>query len=134
MKKYIFFAFIILNFSLLLSCSNDDNNNNASTNPYQGNWSGNVTGEEYSFNGTWSETVSSNGKFNGKVITTQSSPDHDLIIAGQVNETGSFTGTMKNANYNINLECNGNFQNSNFSGTWVFNGAAMNGTWNGTKD
>jgi len=133
MKKIIFFAFIILNFSVLFSCSSDDNGT-ASANPFQGNWSGNLTGEAYSFNGTWSGTVASNGKFNGKVITTQSSPDHDLIITGQVNETGSFTGTMKNADYNINLECNGNFQNSIFNGTWVFNGADMNGDWNGTKN
>ena len=133
MKKIIFFAFIILNFSVLFSCSSDDNDT-ASANPFQGNWSGNLTGEAYSFNGTWSGTVASNGKFNGKVITTQSSPDHDLIIAGQVNETGNFTGTMKNADYNINLECNGNFQNSTFSGTWVFNGADMNGDWHGTKN
>lgn len=133
MKKNIFFSFIILNFSLLFSCSSDDNGT-ASANPFQGNWIGNLTGEAYSFNGTWSGTVASNGKFNGKVITTQSSPDHDLIITGQVNETGSFTGTMKNADYTINLECNGNFQNSIFSGTWVFNGAGMNGDWNGTKN
>jgi hypothetical protein len=130
MKKIILITYITTTYILCLSCSKDNN----TSNPYQGNWSGNLIGEPYSYSGTWSGKISSSGNFSGKVITTQSSPNHDLIIAGQVNENGTFIGTMKNTNYNITLDCNGIFQNNTCNGNWIFNGAGMEGTWNGTKN
>lgn len=129
-KKIILIALIVSINILSTSCSKSDEN----TNPYQGNWSGNLIGDTYSFNGTWSGKISPTGNFSGKVITTQSSPKHDFIIAGQVNENGTFIGTMKNTNFNITLDCNGNFQNNTCNGNWEFNGAGMDGTWNGTKN
>jgi hypothetical protein len=127
MKKTILIALIITINILSTSCSKNDEN----TNLYQGNWSGNLNGDIV---GTWSGNVSSSGKLNGKVITTQSSPDHDFILVGQINDNGNLIATMKNIKYNISLDCIGSFQNTLFNGTWIFNGAGMEGTWNGTKE
>ena len=131
MKK----SLILLNLFLLLSasitgisCSKSDDD---AQNPYQGNWRGNLTGD---IEGTWTAKVSSNGNFAGKVITPQSSPDHDFVLAGQVSANGNLVATMKNATYNMNLDFVGNFQNTNSNGTWIFNGAGIEGTWTGTKE
>lgn len=126
MKKILLFAFII-NICLL---SNSCSKNETSSNTNSGDWSGSLVGD---INGTWSGKITSNGAFSGKVITTQSSPDHDFILAGQVSQTGNLVGTMKNSTYNINIDFTGNFQNSSCNGAWVFNGAGMHGTWTGTK-
>lgn len=130
MKKIILIALIISINILSTSCSKND----GEINPYKGNWSGNLIGDPYSFNGTWSGVISSSGKFKGKIITTQSSPDHDFVFVGQVNENGNLIGTMKNTKYNISLDCIGNFQNTLCNGTWIFEGAAMAGEWDGTKE
>jgi hypothetical protein len=126
MKKIILIALIISTNILSTSCSKSDEDANL----YQGNWSGNLNGDIV---GTWSGNVSSGGNFNGKVITTQSSPEHDFALIGKVSENGNLVATMKNTTYNIDINFNGNFQNNLCSGTWIFNGAGMEGTWNGTK-
>ena len=131
MKK----ALILLNLFLLLSASitviSCSKSNDAAQNPYQGNWSGNLTGD---IEGSWTAKVSANGSFDGKVITPQSSSEHDFVLAGQVSSNGNLVAIMKNATYNMNLDFVGNFQNTNCNGTWIYNGAGMQGTWSGTKE
>ena len=132
MKKSLLLInlFLLLSASITaISCSKSDD---AVQNPYQGNWSGNLTGDI--IEGTWTAKVSSNGNFAGKVITPQSSPDHDFVLAGQVSANGNLVGTMKNATYNMNLDFVGNFQNTTCNGTWIFSGAGIQGTWTGTKE
>lgn len=127
MKKTILIALIISITILSTSCSKSDED----TNSYQGKWSGNLNGDIV---GTWNGDISSSGNFNGKVITTQSSPEHDFVLTGQVNENGNLVATMKNTTFNININFIGNFQNTLCNGTWVFNGAGMQGTWDGNKE
>jgi len=127
MKKIILIALIISITILSTSCSKSDED----TNSCQGKWSGNLNGDIV---GTWNGDISSSGNFNGKVITTQSSPEHDFVLTGQVNENGNLVATMKNTTFNININFIGNFQNTLCNGTWVFNGAGMQGTWDGNKE
>jgi hypothetical protein len=126
MKKIILLALIISITILSTSCSKSDED----TNPYQGNWSGNLNGDIV---GTWSGNVSSSGNFNGTVIPNSTTSDHNYVLSGRVNNNGDLVATMKNTTYNINIDFIGNFQNNLCNGTWIFNGAGMEGTWNGTK-
>lgn len=127
MKKTLLLLVIITTTFFSTSCSKDDDN----PNPYVGNWSGTISGD---LDGTWTGKILPNGNFSGKVITNQSSPDHDFNLSGQVNQNGDLVGTMKNTTFNITIDIIGNFQTSTGSGTWIFNGAGMQGTWNATKD
>jgi hypothetical protein len=126
MKKIILIAFIILINIFSTSCSKNDED----TNPYQGTWSGNLNGDIV---GTWSGNVSSSGSFNGTVIPNSTTSDHNFMLSGHVSESGNLVATMKNTTYNISIDFIGNFQNNLCTGTWIFNGAGMEGTWNGTK-
>lgn len=127
MKKMILIALIISINILSTSCSKSDED----TNPYQGNWTGNLNGDIV---GTWNGNVSSSGNFNGTVIPNSTTSDHNFILSGHVNESGNLVATMKNTIYNINIDFIGNFQNILCNGTWIFNGAGMEGTWDGTKE
>jgi hypothetical protein len=126
MKKILLIILILTVNILSTSCSK----NNDESNPYQGNWSGNLNGDIV---GTWSGNVSSSGNFNGNVIPNSTTPDHNFVLSGQVNESGNLVATMKNTTYNINIDFIGTFQNNLCNGTWIFNGAGMQGTWSGTK-
>ena len=127
MKKILLIALVITANIISISCSN----NNDEPNPYQGNWSGNINGD---IAGTWCENVSSRGNFNGTVIPYSTTPDHNFVLSGHVNGNGSLVATMKNTTYNITINFVGTFQNNQSNGTWIFNGAGMQGTWNGTKE
>ena len=126
MKKIILIGLIMGINILSTSCSKSDEG----TNPYQGIWSGNLNGD---INGTWSGNVTSYGNFNGNVIPNSTTSDHNFILSGRVNESGNLVAKMKNTTYNINIDFIGNFQNNLCNGTWIYNGAGMEGTWNGTK-
>ena len=41
---------------------------------------------------------------------------------------------MKNITFNITTDFVGSFQSTTGSGTWIYIGAGMDGTWNATKD
>jgi hypothetical protein len=123
MKKLILVALLSL---LTLSCSKSDSASSA----FKGSWSGQIAGDT---EGTWTGSVSSSGHFSGTVITTLSSPAHDLQMDGAVNEAGDLEATMTNTAYNINLDMVGHFNAASCSGTWVFNGAGTIGTWEGSK-
>ncbi|WP_298396698.1 hypothetical protein [Flavobacterium sp.] len=127
MKKSLILLLIIITAFITISCSKDDDK----PNNYQGNWSGSISGD---LDGTWTGRITSTGNFSGKVITTQSSPDHDLNLAGQVNENGVLVGTMNNTTFNITIKMTGNFQTTTGNGTWIFNGAGMQGTWIASKE
>ena len=126
MKKTLLIALIISINIISTSCSKNDDNINS----YKGNWSGNLNGDIV---GTWSGNISSSGNFTGNVIPNSTTSDHNFTLSGQVNESGNLVATMKNTTYNITINFIGNFQNTLCNGTWIFNGAGMQGTWNGTK-
>lgn len=126
MKKILLLVIIISTTILSTSCSKSDDAPNA----YKGNWSGSLSGD---LTGTWTGSISSNGNFSGNVITTQSSPEHDFALSGKVSENGNLIATMKNSTYSITITFIGTFQTNLCNGTWVFDGALMEGTWNGTK-
>lgn len=123
MKKTTLLLLLTL---LTLSCSKSDSTPSA----FKGSWSGSMAGD---IEGTWTGTVAASGHFSGTVITTLSSPSHDLQLDGTVNEAGDFVGTMKNSTYNLNLDMVGHFNTSSCNGTWIFNGAGTSGTWEGSK-
>lgn len=127
MRKLLLFVLILLSIILPISCSKS----NTDSNPFQGNWSGNVNGDIV---GTWSGTISSTGNFNGIVITTQSSPNHDFVLSGQVNENGVLVAAMKNTTFGMNIDFVGTLQSNLCNGSWFFDGSGMFGTWNGTKE
>lgn len=127
MKKKLLLLAVFSMTVFTISCSKDD----TLPNPYVGNWTGAIDG---GFVGTWSGKITVSGSFSGKVITNQSSPDHDFNLSGQVNQNGNLVGTMKNTTFNITTDFVGSFQSTTGSGTWIFNGAGMDGTWIATKD
>lgn len=127
MKK-IFFLFLISTIHFVsISCSSDNNEPSL----YKGNWNGTIDGDIV---GTWSGNVTTNGNFSGTVIPASSTPDHNFTLSGQVNKNGNLVATMKNTTYGININFVGNFQSTTSNGTWVFDGADMQGIWNGEKN
>ena len=78
MKKLLLLTLLSL---LTLSCSQSDSASSA----FKGNWSGLMAGD---IEGTWTGSVAASGHFSGTVITTLSSPSHDLQLDGTVNEAG----------------------------------------------
>jgi hypothetical protein len=127
MKKTLLHLLIISTTFFSTSCSKDDDN----PNPNVGNWSGTIDG---GFVGTWTGKILPNGNFIGKVITNPTDSDYDFNLSGQVNQNGDLVGTMKNITFNITTDFVGSFQSTTGSGTWIYNGAGMDGTWNATKD
>ena len=125
MKKLAFFLLFTSISLCSVSCSKSED-----ANPYQGNWSGSLNGDIV---GTWSAKVSASGSFKGTVVPDSESASHNYVLSGKVSDSGNLIATMKNATYNINIDFTGNFQNEACNGNWIFQGAAMEGTWVGLK-
>ena len=126
MKKLLLLTLLIFGIVGAISCSKDEE-----TNTFQGNWSGTVSGD---INGTWSGLVNSQGSFIGNVIVEPADSDDNFILTGTVSSEGILNASMINGRTGINITYTGNFQNVSCSGTWVLNGALLNGTWTGIKN
>lgn len=127
-KNNIFFKTALFLFAglVLIGCSKSDTSSNA----YQGNWSGTITGD---FVGTWNGNISPDGVFTGVATTTD--PVGNYTMSGSVSENGNLivVTTLIHPTIQINLAFVGNLSANSGNGTWVFNGAGVQGTWNATK-
>ena len=65
MKKLIFLPILILTI-LITSCSSDDDNSSSSN--FEGNWSGQYTGNDD--NGNWTVNINSDGILSGTATST----------------------------------------------------------------
>lgn len=126
MKKLLLFTLLIVGIISEASCSKDDE-----TNTFQGNWSGTVSGD---INGTWSGIVTSKGYFVGNVIVNPADSDDNFVLTGNVSNEGILNASMINGSTGMEITYTGIFQNVSCSGTWVLNGALLNGTWIGIKN
>ncbi|MFV0304090.1 MAG: hypothetical protein ACK5IC_01250 [Moheibacter sp.] len=126
MRKLTLILSLVIGFTLL-SCSNDDDNENQ-TSEFQGNWTGSFIGDED--NGTWSVTVDNNGSITGTVTSNVFTVTWDAN--GTVLANGTLNMTVGTATSGATFE--GTMSGNDASGIWNNTGAEMNGTWTGTKN
>lgn len=107
MKKTIFFT-VVLGFLTLISCDKQGPYYN-----YQGDWNGTYSGGKDS--GTWSLTVSNEGKVSGVAIS-DSSLNATATMGGSVTEDGEFEATF--GLFEGNVIFSGIMQYGQISGSW----------------
>ena len=124
MKKLIFLPILILTI-LITSCSSDDDNSSSSI--FEGNWSGQYTGNDD--NGNWTVNINSDGIVSGTATSTVFSESYD--INGTTSENGTLTATLgtTSAGGEFIGQLNGNSGN----GTWTNTSVNYNGNWTGSK-
>ena len=122
MKKLILLPILILTI-LITSCSGDDDNSSSSN--FEGNWSGQYTGDDD--NGNWTGNINSDGIVNGTATSTVFNESYD--INGTISENGNLTATLGTTSVG------GEFIGNSGNGTWTNTSSALdyNGNWTGNK-
>ncbi|TXD45985.1 hypothetical protein [Polaribacter sp. IC073] len=124
MKKLIILPILIITL-FINSCSSDDDNSNPLS--FEGNWSGQYTGE--GDNGTWSMTIDGNGNISGTTISNVFSDTFD--VNGNVQANGNLSVTIGTANSGATFI--GEMEGTTASGTWNNSSLNYNGKWTGNK-
>jgi hypothetical protein len=120
----------------VLSCSEDDSNpapktiteNKDEPNAYMGQWNGTFDGGD---NGTWTLNIDSLGKYTGTIESFGTQTGYP--INGTVSDSGSFNGSILVEQNLVRFIGQGKDGNS-VSGTWINEGNALEGSWQGNKE
>ena len=126
MKKLILLPILILTI-LITSCSSDDDNSSSSN--FEGNWSGQYTGDDD--NGNWTININSDGIVNGTATSTVFNASYD--VNGTTSENGNLTATLGTTS--AGGEFIGQLNGNSVNGTWTNTSSAVdyNGNWTGNK-
>ena len=123
MKKLIlFFSFLII------ACSGgDDDNISKNNSELQGTWSGTFSGDD---NGTWSASFNANGVISGTGYSTTF--DSNYTMTGTITSNGKVT--IGWGDVSTGAVFTGQTNSNSIAGTWINQGAELDGTWSGNKD
>ena len=111
--------------SMVVSPSNLGDDDNSSSSNFEGNWSGQYTGDDD--NGNWTANINSDGILNGTATSTVFNESYD--INGTTSENGNLTAALGTAS--SGGEFIGQFNGNRGNGTWTNTRVNYNGNWTG---
>ena len=110
---------------MVVSPSNLGDDDNSSSSNFEGNWSGQYTGDDD--NGNWTANINSDGILNGTATSTVFNESYD--INGTTSENGNLTAALGTAS--SGGEFIGQFNGNRGNGTWTNTRVNYNGNWTG---